>query len=90
MTDLAELGERVQLACKILRGKDTALVRYVRWEVEKVDPDIVQNLVDITRVFCLERYSGAAASIVISMLSKVLAWESLSPLKGSDDKWYIC
>lgn len=87
MKDIAELGERIHLALKILRDKDTSIVRHVRREVKMIDPNFVQNLVDVTRVFCLEGYSRTAASIVIPMLSKVLAWESLSPLTGSEDEW---
>lgn len=87
MKDIAELGERIRLALKILRDKDTSIVRHVRREVGMVDTDVVQNLVDVTRVFCLEGYSGGAAPIAISMLSKVLAWEPLAPLTGDDDEW---
>lgn len=83
----SELAERISLAWRILRGKDTPLVRHVRREVGLVDTDVVQNLVDVTRVFCLEGYSGGAAPIARSMLSKVLAWEPLAPLTGDDDEW---
>jgi hypothetical protein len=81
--DLAQLGERVHLAWKILRSKDTSLVRHVRREVEMVDPNLVQNFVDITRVFVLGR-PFKAESVVISMLLKVLAWEVLIPRIRSD------
>lgn len=86
MTDKSELAERISLAWRILRGKDTPLVNHVRREVGMVDTDVMQNLVDVTRVFCLEGYSGAAP-IAISMLSKALAWEPVSPLTGNDDEW---
>lgn len=77
MTNLAELGERVHLAWKIFRSKDTPLVRHVRREVEMVDPNLVQNLVDITRVFVLEKHSKSE-SVIVFKLPKVWAWETLS------------
>ena len=83
MKDLAELGERVHLAWKILRGKDTPLVRHVRREIERFDPNLVQNFVDITRVFVLGEHSRSK-SVVVSMLLKVLAWEVLIPRIRSD------
>ena len=76
MTNLAELGERFHLAWKIFRSKDTPLVRHVRREIERFDPNLVQNFVDITRVFVLGEHSRSK-SVVVSMLLKVWAWEAL-------------
>jgi hypothetical protein len=77
VTDIAELGERIHLALKILRGKDTPLVRHVRREIRIAAPKLEQHFVDITRVFCLVGYSKSAP-MVVSRLAKVLTWEILT------------
>ena len=42
---------------------------------------------EIVEVFAEQGHSGASASIVTSLLGKLLRFEPLCPLTGADDEW---
>lgn len=48
---------------------------------------IVQNILDIVKVFCDQGHSGMSAPYVIAILKRVLNWKPISPLTGEDDEW---
>jgi hypothetical protein len=47
-------------------------------------PEAVEQLIE---VFDEQGHSGASASLVISLLEKLLRFEPLGPLTGADDEW---
>jgi len=44
-------------------------------------------VLEIIRVFADQGHSGMSASIVTSMVEKLMRYEPLGPLTGSDDEW---
>ena len=42
---------------------------------------------ELVQAFADQGHSGASAALILHILSKVLAYEPLSPLTGEDDEW---
>jgi len=87
MKQWKELAERVALAWGILRDNDSPLTRYVRRELDLVDPSVALHAANMARVFALEGHSGGSAPIMISWLERALSWQPIRPLTGADDEW---
>lgn len=72
-----------------------ALVEFAKSELARIDADGadgMQNLMNehilkMVQVFADEGHSGFSASYAVAVLEKLLRFEPLSPLTGSDDEW---
>ena len=84
MKQWKELAERVALAWGILRDNDSPLTRYVRRELDLVDPSVALHAANMARVFALDEGS---TPIMISWLERALSWQPIRPLTGADDEW---
>ncbi|MCY1166649.1 hypothetical protein D9M73_65970 [compost metagenome] len=49
---------------------------------------IVQNLLDLLRVFSTQGHSGASAPYCISQFEKLATFKPLCPLTGADSEWF--
>lgn len=47
-----------------------------------------EGILKLVEVFSEEDHSGGSASLAISILDRVLRFEPLTPLTGSDDEWF--
>ena len=57
---------------------------------DSLDPDeilIVENILELVRVFAKQNHSGSTAAYVRQILAKLLDFQPLSPLTGEDDEW---
>ena len=79
-----ELKKRLNLMWRILRYKPGNLLTHARREL---GPNIDIELEELIFVFSTQGHSGASAQITTEILGKLLRYEPLSPLKGTDDEW---
>jgi hypothetical protein len=54
---------------------------------EEYNRIMADALLEIVRAFAKQGHSGFSASYAIGALQKLLAYEPLTPLKGTDDEW---
>lgn len=54
---------------------------------DDMDKFMRDAVLDIVKKFAEQGHSGFSASYAVSVLSKLLAYEPLSPLTGKDDEW---
>ena len=48
---------------------------------------LAPTIVRVVKVFSKQEYSGAAASIAISILGKLLRFQTLTPITSNPDEW---
>lgn len=48
---------------------------------------LYDSVMELVKVFAGQGHSGASASMVLQLFSKVAAFKPLSPLTGKDDEW---
>lgn len=93
--DCQQFKERLKLAWKILKNRDSNLVAHTQREVAYMrtktnnSPNdwIANHLVDVARVFSAEGHSGMSAAYAIGAINKVLGYQPLRPLTGDEDEW---
>lgn len=93
---MKELIERIKLAWKIIRAKDGNLVFHAKSELahllntgEESDLWVRENLIDLVRVFSAQNHSGLSASYVSGVLIRLLKFEPIGPIRGTEDEWVI-
>lgn len=87
--------ERLKLCLRILRASPSNYLTYAENELPKPEGDEMQTLMnsqlkEMLLVFSTHGHSGFSAGYAISALKKLLNFEPLSPLTGSDDEWEPC
>lgn len=87
-----KLRSRIALCIRILRAYPCGLLAHTEAELPAIGKDemglmMANNLRELVLVFCTQGHSGFSASYATSALSKLLAYEPLSPLRGTDDEW---
>lgn len=92
---MQELKDRARLAWRVLRGRDSSLVRHVQ---DEVAPDLsgsgpdawmARHMIDMARVFSAEGHSGMSAAWAVGCLTKLLSYEPIRPLTGDADEWVV-
>lgn len=86
------LRARLALCFRILRASPDGLLSHAEIELPAIGKDemgqmMAQNLRELVLVFGTQGHSGFSASFARSALSKLLAYEPLGPLLGTDDEW---
>lgn len=91
---IKELRQRVMLAIRIIRSRDSNLVAYAQRELvssysegDKMSSMMANHLIDMVRVFSAEGHSGFSAGYAVSALSTLLRFEPLGALTGEDSEW---
>lgn len=80
--------QRLALAWRILVFTPGNLLAHADRELKDArGSDLASNLKEIVLVFATQGHSGFSASLAIDCLVKLLRFEPLGPLTGSDDEW---
>lgn len=67
--------------------KEMALLRGPETEPDEMQDAIDKCVFDIVEIFEEQGHSGSSAPYVISCLEKILRFEPITPLTGSDEEW---
>lgn len=67
-----------------------SVIEHARSELLRtnMDPDDSAVLLDIMRLFFDQWDSSGAVSVMVPIMTRLLAGQPLSPLTGADDEWY--
>lgn len=76
---MRNLFEHAECELKLLGG-----------ESDEMQRSMTKHLLDLVRIFAAEGHSGFSAAYAISVLTKLLKFEPLTPLTGADDEWVEC
>lgn len=56
-------------------------------EENEMQDAIKESVIDVLRAFSRAGHSGGSAPYTIGIIEKILRWQPLSPLLGTDDEW---
>lgn len=73
------LVKHTRSECEFAWGKDI--------KDDEMQQMIVDNLVDLVAVFSAQGHSGSSAAYLTDLIKPVMSFETLTPLKGTDDEW---
>jgi len=73
---MSNLVKHAEEELKLLGGLD-----------DEYNKAMAEDLLEVVRIFAKQGHSGFSASYAINALKQLLAFEPLTPLKGTDDEW---
>lgn len=94
MKPIKELKQRLALAWRIVKDRDSNFVHHAKRELagsyatgDQMNIMMANHLIDMVRVFSAEGHSGFSAGYATSALTALLRFEPLGPLYGVDSEW---